>query len=246
MPFRTAFPDSGSISVVSASTLLLTPAWSRATSSRTPGASWPQPCGIDTTPVADRVGHLDRRLDRAGLGREPRALPVDQAEPVGVGGVHVHGAAVLALHERPQVVHPGVVRAQLAAADQHEVAVAASLERRAQPLDVGDDRLGRELDLARRRAQHLGDARLRAGRGRSRAGSPRARPASARRARRGGRGRARGRGRAGHRAPRGPRRDRGPRAATAGRRRRAGSACRSRTSRSRRGRRPRPGRSRSR
>ena len=30
----------------------------------------------------------------------------------------------------------------------------------AQPLDVGDDLGGRELDLARRRAQHLGDARL--------------------------------------------------------------------------------------
>ena len=49
-----------------------------------------------------------------------------------------------------------------------------ALERRAQPVDVGDDRLGRQLDLPGRRAQHLGDPRLERAEVDRRAGSARA------------------------------------------------------------------------
>ncbi len=73
-------------------------------------------------------------------------------------------AAVLALDQRGQVVHPGVVRAQLAAADQHHVAVdvavgAPSAQLGLEPRHVGEDLRRRQLDLARRRSQHLGQPR---------------------------------------------------------------------------------------
>ena len=81
----------------------------------------------------DRVGDLDRRLDLAGA-RSARAPAPPSVRPSRsrVVRVHVQRAAVLALHERPQVVHPGVVRAQLAAADQDDAAplAARALERR--------------------------------------------------------------------------------------------------------------------
>ena len=79
-----------------------------------------------------------------------------------VVGVHVHGAARLPPDERLQVVHPGVVRAQLPAADQDQARAvgAAGLQSRAQPLDVGHDRLGRQLHAPAGRTQDVGDARL--------------------------------------------------------------------------------------
>ena len=109
--------------------------------SRTPSTSWPQPCGIETTPGMMRVGHLDRHLDLAGARAHAGARAVGEAEPLRVVRVHVRGAAVRALHERREVVHPRVVGAQLAAADQHHLAVAVRAQRGAQPRHVGDDRL---------------------------------------------------------------------------------------------------------
>jgi hypothetical protein len=79
-----------------------------------------------------------------------------KSEACGVVGVHLDRAAVLALHQRGQVVHPRVVRAQLAAADQHHVAVAVLGKRGLEPRDVRDDRIRRKLDLARGRAQDIG------------------------------------------------------------------------------------------
>ena len=67
-------------------------------------------------------------------------------------------AAVRAACQRGQVVHPAVVRPQVPSADQHEVVARSRRQRRAQPLGVGDQQGGRQLDLARRRAQHLGRA----------------------------------------------------------------------------------------
>src|SRR3954451_20906608 len=85
------------------------------------------------------------------------------AEPdtLGVLGVDVQRAALLALHERWQVVHPRVVRTQLAAADQQHLAVGRTLnlESSLKPSEIGLDRLGRQLDRAGGGAQHLGDAR---------------------------------------------------------------------------------------
>ena len=77
--------------------------------------------------------------------------------------MHVDRAARLALHEHRQVVHPRVVRAQIAPADEHERAALVRgrpVERGLQASDVGHADLGRELDHPGRRAQHLGDARL--------------------------------------------------------------------------------------
>ena len=146
----------------------------RATPIRTPSAPWPQPCGIETTP-----GMMSSVVS-TGASSEPaaeliqRGLAVGETEPLGVVGMDVERAALLALHERRQVVHPRVVRAQLAAADQHHPAVALARHRRAQAVEVGDDRLGRQLDLARRACAARRAAAAGAARGRSRAGSARA------------------------------------------------------------------------
>ena len=108
----------------------------------------------------DRIGHLDGHLDLAGARADAGKLPVAQPETLGVVGVDVRRAALLALHERLQVVHPRVVRAQLAAADQDHAAVAGSVERRPQARHILGDRLGRQLDLAAGGAQDLRDTRL--------------------------------------------------------------------------------------
>ena len=50
--------------------------------------------------------------------RDPRARRRREPEPRGVDRMDQRGAAELALRERRQVVHPAVVRAQLAAADR--------------------------------------------------------------------------------------------------------------------------------
>jgi len=86
-----------------------------------------------------------------GAGREPETL--------GIGRVDVHRAPVLAADEMGDVVHPGVVRAQVAPADQHEF-VAGAIDRCREPLEVGDDRRRAELDLAARGPQHVREPRL--------------------------------------------------------------------------------------
>src|SRR4051794_22210482 len=50
IPFKTALPESGSISSSSAKTFEFVPGWAAATRIRIPAPSWPQPCGIETTP----------------------------------------------------------------------------------------------------------------------------------------------------------------------------------------------------
>lgn len=50
MPLRIAVPESGSTSCSSQRTFELTPACCPATAMRVPGAPWPQPCGMETTP----------------------------------------------------------------------------------------------------------------------------------------------------------------------------------------------------
>src|SRR5690349_13566747 len=70
-----------------------------------------------------------------------------------------HRGARAVLYEQLDVVHPRVVRAQIASADEHHRGRLA-IEAGAQPRDVGHERLRRELDLPGRGAQHLGNARL--------------------------------------------------------------------------------------
>src|SRR5262249_57547968 len=77
----------------------------------------------------------------------------------GMVGVQQEGGALGAADEVVDIVHPGVVRAQVAPADQDQ-AVRLPFQRSAQTRDVGDDRFGRQLDGARLRAQYLRDARL--------------------------------------------------------------------------------------
>ena len=79
--------------------------------------------------------------DELARGRaDPRVAALGEAEALGVVGVDLDRAAVLALDQRRQVVHPRVVRAQLAAADQDHLAVDRGAELGLQAGDVGDDR----------------------------------------------------------------------------------------------------------
>ena len=120
IPFSTAVPVSGSSTPASPSALTFTPACSRAT------------LHFDAVEVvAPAVRDRDRR--RASCRRSParsgaisplrrgdeRRLAVGDAEARRVAGMDQHGAALGAADELGQVVHPGVVGAQLAAPDQH-------------------------------------------------------------------------------------------------------------------------------
>ncbi len=88
------------------------------------------------------------------------ALPaLGQAEPLGVAWVDVHRAAGLAAGEVGEVVHPGVVRPQIAAPDQDEL-VALARQRLREAAEVVEQRRRAELDLAAGGAQHLRQARL--------------------------------------------------------------------------------------
>ena len=136
------------------------PAWAAAVAIALPAASWPHPCGIETTPrITASVTSTGtatspvRPLTRAG---SPSVRPSRAASSGWTCSVHCS----LPAHEQVEVVHPRVVGAQLAAADEHHPAVGAARERGAQPLDVGDDLRRRQLDLAARRAQDLRQARL--------------------------------------------------------------------------------------
>jgi hypothetical protein len=64
------------------------------------------------------------------------------------------GAPELALRQHRQVVHPAVVRPQLAAPHDHQIRDHAG-EVGARPPEIVDEQRQRELDLARRRAQQL-------------------------------------------------------------------------------------------
>ena len=76
------------------------------------------------------VAHLDRRHELPAVGAHARAAAVGDARARGVGGMHEQRAAVAPVTSDGHVVHPRVVRAQVAAAHEHEPVVAA-LEPRA-------------------------------------------------------------------------------------------------------------------
>ena len=143
-----------------------------ATERRAPGASCPWPWGRLTTP------RIIASLSSTGTSTAPtrertRARPpAREAEGAGVLRVHEQRAALLALRERGQVVHPRVVRAQVAASDQHEGAARARARR------------GRARGAPRRRRAGPERARSRRSRWRASPGSrgargPRSTPCSA-------------------------------------------------------------------
>ena len=108
-----------------ASRLMLTPACSRATDSRVPGRSWPQPCGRLTTPR--RISSLTSTtaLDRRRLRRDPGRRPVGQtALAPRRRGWTISVQRGLPFTSTVHVVHPRVVGAHVAAADQHQPSAA--------------------------------------------------------------------------------------------------------------------------
>src|SRR5579872_1961729 len=106
-------------------------------------------------PGHDFLSDLDLDLDRPHARGHPRPLPVHKVPPAGVVRVDVHGAALLAPDQRLEVVHPRVVRAQLATADEHRLIGRRAIEGRPETWDVGGNRLGGELDTTAGRTRHL-------------------------------------------------------------------------------------------
>ena len=158
MPLSTAVPDSGSSSVPSMSWLTLTPGC--AGRDRQPGAA----AGRGPSRAAGTPRRAAwRRCISTGATTSPPAPLTDgdvvDAESGGVVGVDLQGAAVGAAGQRGHVVHPAVVGAQVAPADEHEAVVRPRSRERA----AGPHRRRRppaQLDLARRCPQHLGQPRL--------------------------------------------------------------------------------------
>ena len=98
--------------------------------------SWPQVLGHEVVGTVERMGPAVRAR---------RVVGVDQQRAAGPP-----------LHQHRDVVHPRVVRAQVAPADQHEV-VGRPVEPVGQPGNVGGDVRRGEHDLAARGPQHLGE-----------------------------------------------------------------------------------------
>src|SRR3954447_9833773 len=99
---------------------------------------------------ADLVADLERQLDRADAGDDAHTVAGVEAARTGVLRVQQRGAAVGALHQPRAVVHPRVVAAQLAAADERQVvALAAGVLRLAcsvlEPPGLGQKRRRRQL-----------------------------------------------------------------------------------------------------
>ena len=185
MPLTAALPDGTSTRWPGASRLLLVPACSRATA--LPGA------GPVVTPAVrqahhaadDLVAHLGHRLDRAGLGGDPdrrrrRAMPSALASC----GWTMQRAPAAALHEHVDVVHPRVVRAHVAPADEHEPVVRAA---RCGPAAAGGRRGCCRGRARRRPTPCAGSRRCAAPSGRSRPRADGRSPATRASARRGAR-----------------------------------------------------------
>ncbi|CAM5657113.1 hypothetical protein SGLAM104S_03885 [Streptomyces glaucescens] len=135
----------------------MTPGSAAAWRSRVPGRSWPQPCGRLTTPrrTASVTSATAVTAPPAPLTRTDA---VAHTEPFGVLRVDVQGAAVGAAREGRDVVHPGVVGAQVAAADQEQSGGALG-HGPLQPGQVAGDRAGQQLHLAGAGPQRLRQAR---------------------------------------------------------------------------------------
>ena len=90
------------------------------------------------------------------MASSPSARPSAAAS----SGWRWSGAAGLALHEHRHVVHPRVVRAQVATADEHERVVATAVEPVVHPSDVGHQDLRCQRDHPVGGAEHVGEPSL--------------------------------------------------------------------------------------
>ena len=178
IPFSTALPESGSIRSERARTLLFDPACSPGDRELDAFAVVAPAVGDADDPGHHRVGDLDRDLDRSRLGADRRRLAVGEAEALRVVGVDVRGALRAAADQAWDVVHPGVVRAEIAPPDQDHAAVRPAPQRLLESRQVGDDRLRGQLDPCRWRCGASPGGEAGAGRDRPRAGTPPAGPGS--------------------------------------------------------------------
>ena len=126
------------------------------------------------------VGDLDRRDDAADAAGDARRAAVAPGRCASASCARdLQRAAIAALHQRRQVVHERVAAAQVAPADQQQLAGALAPCARAAAARSSTIARRRELDHAALGVDHLAQARLRAGRDRCRAPPP-ARAASVR------------------------------------------------------------------
>ena len=144
MPLRTAFPDSGSTRDSSASTLLFTPGCSEATRIRTLGRRAPVAVRNRDDAGHDRVGDLHRRLHLAGGERTsawpPSASPNRSAS---AGFTCIVQRSLPATSGRRLCIQELFERSWRARS-----APSRPSARRAGPaVQIGHDRLRRELDL---------------------------------------------------------------------------------------------------
>ena len=163
MPLSTAFPDSGSnASCVGEHVRVDARVVGRDTERR----------AVDVVSPAvrqahharhDRVGHLHRRMRPRRSGDAHADLTRRRRSPrrAASSGCTWSVQRGLALHEDVEVVHPRVVRAKVAAPDQHDAVTVRVVERGAQtrrrrPM-IGS---GASSTLPARRAQHARQARL--------------------------------------------------------------------------------------
>ena len=179
IPFSTEVPESGSSVNSSASTLLFAPGRCAATlHARARRVVAPAVRQADDA-GQDRVGDLDRRHHaRPPSSARARAPPSASASARGV----LAGAPAACSGRGPSRASAGCASRSCSSAGGGGRPARSAGARRVESTPRGASRsasssCGRQLDLPARRAQHLGQARLRAGRDRCRAAPPRARRA---------------------------------------------------------------------
>ena len=84
------------------------------------------------------VGHGDRRLDDSRRGGDAREGAVRKVGRGGVAGMDAQRVRAAAAHQQRRVVHPGVVRAQLAQADQAERELRRCAVGALEPVDLAE------------------------------------------------------------------------------------------------------------
>ena len=168
-PFTAALPEGTSSADGGISTLVFAPGRWEATVVRVPGAPVAEAVGKAHHTAHELVGDLDHGLDRARLGGDRDPGAVGEVPVGGVVGMDQERGTVTAAHQRREVVQPRVVRADVASADQHELGIRlrhAAL----QAVEVAEDVVVGQLDVARGGAQHVVEVGATTDRGRGRAG----------------------------------------------------------------------------
>ena len=108
----------------------------------------------------DAVSHLDRRRHPAHTGADLSRPTIGQPQRLSIVRVHVQGAAWPPLHQHLDVVHPRVVTPEIPTTNEHHPALLELGLCCSQAIEVGNEHLGGEFDLAARGPQNLGETRL--------------------------------------------------------------------------------------